>query len=437
MSTDSKVHREVDLMHDANQPIGVGFTQDAVDVWHGEKLIATFPELETLMVKISHKGDLVAVITPFLLRVYDVKTNVLKWESRITPMACGESGHNLEFSGDDLQLLMTGKILKRETVNDVAVYSFCEKTIQCDIFNAIDGEEIVIASYRDSSKMANKFSFHLDSLMLTCGVDIGDLEDEDDDKIVMDFGIVNLKNTDDQDMEDGFFVRRFQESRFDPNGFVIRLIARQVDSETIFVLCVKSNGATIYLYNTNTWIGSAVGSLYIDTADGEVVNAGISADLSLIGILIQANPLETTMAFYDATKMKDRFRQNIYDDDAIVNFNDRINAFNLIGFDNIWVNGLIDKEIFVSSSDRNATIYNITCITTVYIDERKAFKKVPTRVCVSFSEPMNFITERLRSMALCMGLHKRLGGASTVQWLDPEMVRILHEMECLGTWGRE
>jgi hypothetical protein len=94
-----------------------------------------------------------------------------------------ESGHNLQFSGDDNQIMMSSKNQQRPPFfdNDQAMV---------EIRNVINGRSIIAPSIRACSTMANKFSFDLNSYLLSSGVNIGNGDEEadgavDDDTVII------------------------------------------------------------------------------------------------------------------------------------------------------------------------------------------------------------------------------------------------------------
>ena len=437
MSTDLDVKTELDLMHHFNEPIGVRFTPDAVEVWHNNQQLTRIPQVGALVVKISHEGELVAVITPTRLTMWNIKANIFLWQMELRPPACGTSGHNLQFSKDDTQLLMTSYMLMlapMDPILNIRPLSFTDTTLECDIFDVGDGSEIIERTKMDSAKMANKFSFDLNSFLLTSGFDIGNPQQHD----LIDFKIVDLNKTGVHgEIDDGVDVRRFHERDEHTHGSVLRLIARRIDHESIFILCVRSNGGTIYIYNDVTFNVSPVGSFYIDPFDDErvIMNAGLSSDRKLIAILIEDDDRKTSMAFYDVEKMMNRFRLTVDDSDDDDNyddaFDDKYDHFDVQVHDDLLLNPLIDREIFVSSKHMNATIYRTNSITTVFLDQQRVTKKILRQSCVSYSDPVNFVTQKIKqtiSMAVCMGLHKRLGQGSNLSWLDEEMIRTIMDM---------
>lgn len=418
-----KILPELNHLDDANEPIGVSFAPDAVDAWHKGQLIATFPEQDALMVKISHNGELVAILTRSSLHMYDVKTNVEIWELELSTLASFDSGHELYFSADDTKLLMAEKM-------EALGGGYVTHGMECQIIDAIEGDPIKEQTSRDCTAMANKFCMDLDKYTLTCGVNIGDATGP----LIMDFAIV--ANWGDDILEDGTYVKRHYESQFDEDGFVIRLIARQVDEDTIFIMCIKSNGVTLYSYDTNTWLGSPVGTLFVDPADGIIINGGISSDLGLIAILTTLGQV-SAISFYDVRLMKLRYRKTTDGLEELdeADFNDKLDYFELQGDYNILLRNMVDKEIIVSSTRKTATIYSCIAITTASLQGRKVVKKHLQNFCVTYSDGVNFLTTKIKqekSVALCMGLHERLGLMSKVSALDPELVRILTEKGVCG-----
>ena len=433
MSTDLKAESEIDEVNEIdplsryNEPIGVGFTEEGVEVWQNDIKIVGFPIKGVMCVKISHRGEFVAVLTHMKMIMYEVRTGFMSWEETNGVQAGMESGHNMQFSGDDTKIMLSSYHMDTHDVRDTSA-------VVVEIFNVLNGDTAANPSIRACSLFANKFSFDLNSYLLSSGVNIGE-DDEGEDGaeenpgvLIHDFSFVDLEKRDDDDeLEDGVSVNRHFDSQWDEHGYVVRLIARHVNDECIMVLCVRTNGVTMYMFNTKTRKETPVASLYREEPD-VIVNAGISSDFSLIAILIEAPSQITVISFYDVANMKNNFRPDSHEETDWNGEDDRIIDIELPDEINIVANSHIDPELFVSSQHRSVTIYCANTITSIFIDERFYFKNL-NGFCVSFSEPGNWFTDQIKEnmkLALCMGHHHRLGHGSGIRHLDEELARMIY-----------
>jgi hypothetical protein len=432
MSTSMNGTNELDPFSKYNEPMGVGITEDGIEVWSNDTHIASCSLKGVLVVQISHKGEYVAIITRTEVMMFEVRSSFLSWRKKNMVPACLESGHSLQFSGDDNRIMMSSKMPRRPPIFD-------NDRVMVTIWNVVSGKLILEPSIRQSSVMANKFSFDLNSYLLSSGSNYGNGDDEyegaveDDTVEIQDFSVVDMEKRDgnDNSLEDGFGVNRHFESPFDEHGYVVRLVARHVNDECIMVLCVRTNGATMYMLNPNSNTSSAVASLYKEPLEGCILNGGISSDLSMISILTQTLEGPTHITFYDVGMMKNRFvpadASDEFRDNVVWGGNDKIIEFDLSNENNIVVNSMIDPEIFVSSKYRNATIYCTSGITSVFIDKR-VFHNSFEGFYVSFSEPCNWFNDQVQenlALTLAMALHHRLGEDADMSMLDPEALRIV------------
>jgi hypothetical protein len=443
MTTNFKVKEyELDLNNENNEPIGAWFDEKVVVVQYDGFPIAVFEQTHTMAVTISNNGKFIVTMTPFKMRMYDIQDEELMWEKVNIPTVTFATLGIMYFSKNDTKLMVTSKVEMEMVNDDTAIYFYSETEVIIDVLNVSDGSNYIQAKVSETSLMANKFSFDLDDCMLICGTNLN----TPNDPYMIDFCIVDMKEIAKQaietdtvpEMGDGIVrPERFHESADDPNGNVIRLIARQVDDENIFVMCIRSNGAIIYTYNTTTWVGGPVGSLFKEDDEGVITNGGISADLSVIAILVHDSDGDTDLSFYDVSMMKERFRETMEeweDDDAILDFGDRFKTCDLVGQNQIFPREMVDKEIFVSSNQMNATIYCTTRIVTVFVDET-IINKTLNALCVSYSQPINYFTDIIKqkkSMALCMGLNSRLGNGTNMITLDDDLMQIIAKYGVLG-----
>ena len=430
MSTSMNGTNELDALSKYNEPMGVGITEDGIEVWSNDTHIASCSLKGVLVVQISHKGEYVAIITRTEVMMFEVRSSFLSWRKNNMVPACLESGHSLQFSGDDNRIMMSSKMPRRPPIFD-------NDRVMVTIWNVVSGKLILEPSIRQSSVMANKFSFDLNSYLLSSGSNYGNGDDEyegaveDDTVEIQDFSVVDMEKRDgnDNSLEEGFGVNRHFESPFDENGYVVRLVARHVNDECIMVLCVRTNGATMYMINPNLNTASPVASLYKEQLEGCILNGGISSDLRIISILTQTLEGPTHITFYDVERMKNRFAPADASDEFRdnVSYDDKIIEFDLSNENNIVVNSMIDPEIFVSSKYRNATIYCTSGITSVFIDKR-VFHNSFEGFCVSFSEPCNWFNDQVQetlALTLSMALHPRLGKDSALAILGEEALRIV------------
>jgi hypothetical protein len=437
MSTDLQKVCDIDPMSPFNEPIRVGFTGNLIEVWHNGRSIAKFRvNGDVLMAKISHRGEFLAILTRDKLMMYEVRINFLSWaKPNKIPATVNleESGHKLQFSSDDTKIMISSNYQENSS-------NYHDDLVVVEIRSVVGGKRIIKASTRPQDKRANRFSFDLNSDLLVPGVNIGgEIEDDDPDGsedenriLIEDFHIVSLENmTCNDELEEGNSVSRQFESPYDEHGSVVRLIARHCGGNDILVLCVRTNGATIYEYNTESKQPVAVGTLYIEPAEGVIVNGGISTDQSLIAMLRRSPEGDSEFAFYDVESMKSRFRPTGTSDED----RDKIdweNSAEHVEFPdngNIVANALIDPEIVVNSKRQNAIVYCANSISCVFKDGRVMQKRLDG-FCATFSLPDNWLSEMVKekaALALGMGLHARLAQNSSMRYLDEELLRMIYE----------
>jgi hypothetical protein len=457
-----RIVSEFDPLNNINEPIGVSFTTEEAFVWYGKEPVLMYTQTGIVTMAISHRGDLVAILSAEYLAVVNVETTtvVMHEELGVTPIDLMD--FQIHFSADDSKMFMTSFPWQLDNEQDgeegEGWVSLQDRDVQ--IFDigkmgqsgnsATMVPEECIDSFRfDCDLTVSKFYFGLTGWLFTCG--LIETDDNDENVSVQEFGILDLRDenkTASQRVlqDDIVYVQRFYESESDPDGYIVRLIASLVDEHTILVTCFKSNGGTLYEYNTDSKVTSVVASFFLETDVGTLMNGGISPDLKTIAVLVHNSELnnDVWMMFYSVDRMRTRRKAVLLLDDKedyTGPWNHNTMSVRIATDDQLSSGDLVDAAILVDDVRNCATLYTTKGIETVFmgsfINDRVAMAKRARQktACIAYSGHDNFIGDGLkkdRAVALFMGLHPRLGANSKMGGMDSELLRIIANSSVFG-----